>query len=73
MKDTRMTDCPACEGDGEVMRGVSKSCRLIDPPMEECCFCSGRGRVSYKEAEDFEGDLGDFGPKNYWEWKADQS
>ena len=46
MKKSKRVECPACEGDGEVMKRGVYCGRSLDPPMESCEFCRGKGMVS---------------------------
>jgi DnaJ-class molecular chaperone len=70
-KSIRKVDCPACNGYGETVKGCYAR-NPIDPPMERCHYCSGKGEVSLEEAEDFDPEDESQAPQTYEDWKADQ-
>ena len=53
------TECPRCNGGGEVQVSCRNS-RAMDPPMQECGMCYGSGKVDddeeHDENRDYEAD-----------------
>lgn len=51
---TQKTECPYCEGCGEIMDGRKVTSRSIDPPMVICPECNGSGEVDADDADDID-------------------
>ena len=55
MKDNE-TECPVCDGDGEVMDGRRIHAMSMDPPMTNCPECGGSGYVREDDVDNIDLD-----------------
>ncbi len=80
MRNRTMTECPYCEGNGDVMDGRRIHGGMIDPPIVSCPECCGSGEVEEDNLEhidpnktlsEYEQDYKDMAAEARWERERD--